>query len=568
MSLTKRLNNNWFKEDLVSVYCLATSSQKEAISRTVSGWHVWILLRILTVQKLWIASEIIHALRKKRAAGSKLKKSPTDHQQQNYRELRAKAKTLIRESREIREISRGSPYAFGPFLSSIIKRRPSLRRWARAMTIGRALEHQHLNRSPSCLTLTLCRLHCPLRGSHFVSTFHALTPHIKWAGDPGGNGFDISQRAWYKQSNWIRRNSSASAEGNRWPDRTVPDHVIQQILVARHFSGGQETREYCTYFQERKEKLCGELSISLLPVISKVLERCVLAGLRHHMSHLISREQHGFLAGRSCLTRLTSVLHYIGGQIDAGKQIDITNLDMSKGFDKVDHTKLLGRLHQYGITGKLHNWFRSYLQWRKQQVTVLGATSRELPVTSGVPQGSLLGPILILLFVDDLLNTVKTSRVVYYADGTKIFKSIDDIKDCNALQSDISDLVSWSESSAIISDQPKCKNQCITSKKSFAQPTYIINETHLESCDTEEDLGVWVSSNLNSDKQVTNSKRKPTNSSALCAELLGTSKAPKRVVHFMFLSSGAISATQPKYGRQSPLAYWSEKKTCSAVLQN
>ena len=205
MSLTKRLNNNWFKEDLVSVYCLATSSQKEAISRTVSGWHVWILLRISTVQKLWIASEIIHALRKKRAAGSKLKKSPTDHQQQNYRELRAKAKTLIRESREIREISRGSPYAFGPFLSSIIKRRPSLRRWARAMTIGRALEHQHLNRSPSCLTLTLCRLHCPLRGSHFVSTFHALTPHIKWAGDPGGNGFDISQRAWYKQSNWIRK---------------------------------------------------------------------------------------------------------------------------------------------------------------------------------------------------------------------------------------------------------------------------------------------------------------------------------------------------------------------------
>ena len=112
--------------------------------------------------------------------------------------------------------------------------------------------------------------------------------------------------------------------------------------------------------------------ISLLPVISKVLERCVLAGVRDHISHLISREQHGFLA---CVTQLTSVLHYIGGQLDAGKQIDVTNLDMSKAFDKVDHTKLLGRLHQYGITGKLHDWFRSYLQGRKQQVTVLGATS-------------------------------------------------------------------------------------------------------------------------------------------------------------------------------------------------
>ena len=78
----------------------------------------------------------------------------------------------------------------------------------------------------------------------------------------------------------------------------------------------------------------------------------------------------------------------------------------NKAFDKVDHTKLLGRLHQYGIAGKLHDWFSSYLQGHKQQVAVLGAISQELPVTSGVPQGSLLGPILFLLFVDDLSNAV------------------------------------------------------------------------------------------------------------------------------------------------------------------
>ena len=143
---------------------------------------------------------------------------------------------------------------------------------------------------------------------------------------------------------------------------------------------------------------------------------------------LISRNLHGFLPGRSCLTQLISVLHYIGGQLDAGKQIDIIYLDMSKAFDKVDHTKLRGRLQQYGISGKLHDWFRSYLQGRKQQVTVVGATSQELPVTSGVPQGTLLGPILFLLFVDDLPNTVKTSRVACYADEIKIFKSIDSIR--------------------------------------------------------------------------------------------------------------------------------------------
>ena len=183
--------------------------------------------------------------------------------------------------------------------------------------------------------------------------------------------------------------------------------------------------------------------ISLLPVISKVLERCVLTGLRDHISHLISREQHGFLSGRSCVTQLTSVLHYIGGKLDGGKQIDIIYLDMSKAFFKVDHTKLLGRLHQHDITVKLHDWFRSHLQGRKQQVAVLGDTSREFSVTSGVPQGSLLGPVSFLLIVDDLPNTVKTSRVACYADDTKIFKSIDSITDCNALESDLNDLVSW-----------------------------------------------------------------------------------------------------------------------------
>ena len=104
--------------------------------------------------------------------------------------------------------------------------------------------------------------------------------------------------------------------------------------------------------------------------------------------------------------------------------------------------------------------------------------------------------------MDDLSNAVKTSGVACYADDTKIFKSIDSITDCNALQSDLNNLVSWLESSGLIFNQSKCKYQCISRKKSLVQPTYTINETPLEACDTEKDLGVWVSSNLTSDKQV------------------------------------------------------------------
>ena len=104
--------------------------------------------------------------------------------------------------------------------------------------------------------------------------------------------------------------------------------------------------------------------------------------------------------------------------------------------------------------------------------------------------------------MDDLSNALKTLRVACYADDTKIFKSIDSITDCNALQSDLNNLVSWSESFGLIFNQSKCKYQCITRKKTLVQPTYTINETPLESCDTEKDLGVRVSSNLTLEKQV------------------------------------------------------------------
>ena len=141
------------------------------------------------------------------------------------------------------------------------------------------------------------------------------------------------------------------------------------------------------------------------------------------------------------MTQLTSVLNYIGGQLDAGKQIDLIYLDMKKALEPsylegCTNTALLANF----TTGSAYTY---------TDATGYSPRShfRELPVTSRVPQGSLLGPILSLLFVDDLPNTVLTSRVTCYVDDTKIFKSIESITDCRALQSDLNDLVSWSESS-------------------------------------------------------------------------------------------------------------------------
>ena len=183
------------------------------------------------------------------------------------------------------------------------------------------------------------------------------------------------------------------------------------------------------------------VEISLLTVLSKVLERCVLTKIRDHLLSLINNAQHGFIPGRSSTTQLLQVLHLIGSLLDSGKQTDVIYIDMSKAFDKVDDTALLYKLeHRSSISRPLLRWFKSYLSNRRQQVTVLGYTSPVSLVTSGVPQGSILWPILFPLYVNDLPDPVQNSKVACFADDTNLFKRIDTASDAALLQQDLGNL--------------------------------------------------------------------------------------------------------------------------------
>jgi hypothetical protein len=131
------------------------------------------------------------------------------------------------------------------------------------------------------------------------------------------------------------------------------------------------------------------------------------------------------------------VLDYIGRILDNGGQVNTIYLDMSKAVDPINHRKLINKLRNFGCRGSLLKWFSSYITGRRQRVTVLGATSNTLPISSGVPQGSILGPVLFLLYVKDLPDSVTTSKVAMFADYTKLFSAIKCQSDAVLLQNDL-----------------------------------------------------------------------------------------------------------------------------------
>ena len=189
-------------------------------------------------------------------------------------------------------------------------------------------------------------------------------------------------------------------------------------------------------------------------------------------------------------------------------------MDFQKCFDTVPHNRLIHKLKAYGITEEILLWITDFLIGRKQRVSIQNTMSNWLTVLSGIPQGSVLGPLLFVIFVNELPEIAK-STVYLFADDTKIFCSINNYDDPKILQDDLNILQNWSNTWLLKFHPDKCKRMTIGKPNEFTNTTYTLDKNgtlhNIENVEQEKDIGVIIDSNLEFDKHI-NAKINKANS--------------------------------------------------------
>ena len=224
---------------------------------------------------------------------------------------------------------------------------------------------------------------------------------------------------------------------------------------------------------------------------------------------ILSERQFGFVPGRSCTLQLLVCAEEWSRSLDNGKQIDVIYTDYSKAFDSVSHRKLMRKLHGLGVQGSVLTWIQEFLSNRKQKVND-GFSGWE-NVINGVPQGSVLGPVLFLIYINDLPEVVRDHMLKLFADDAKLIKAIDSGDDAVELQQSLDKMLEWSHDWGLKINASKCNALHLSKDTKTVHNKYFMKGGEpLETVEFEKDLGVYMDEKMSFETHVTNPSIWPT----------------------------------------------------------
>ena len=248
--------------------------------------------------------------------------------------------------------------------------------------------------------------------------------------------------------------------------------------------------------------------VSLTSIVCKVMESIIKDNIVTHLArnHLIHASQHGFMSSLSCQTNLLEYLDVLTRLIDAGQAVDVLYLDFAKAFDKVPHQRLLQKLRAHGITDKVNTWIECWLSGRQQRVVLNGKSSEWAPVTSGVPQGSVLGPTCFIIFINDIDEVVDIVNgfIFKFADDTKYGRTVISESDRELMQKDIDNLLKWAETWQMEFNGKKCKMVHFgrqNPRYTYTMGGYAPGGIVLDAVEVEKDIGVLIHESLKPSQQ-------------------------------------------------------------------
>lgn len=311
-----------------------------------------------------------------------------------------------------------------------------------------------------------------------------------------------------KKLGQINKNKSAGPDGIH--SRIlfeIKDHIVEYLTYIFNCSlkSGIVVEDWKKSYviplfkKGRRESVCNYRPVSLTSICCKLMESIIKDYIVAYFfrNNLFANCQYGFLPFRSTVLQLLKFMDILTNAVDSGDEVDVIYTDLEKAFDKISHERLLFKLREYKVHDEIIRWIRSYLSGRTFQVKIDNDLSDPFKVVSGVPQGSVLGPLLFLIYINDMYKVC--NNVFLFADDAKIYRILSDMEDTRNLQNDINSVLNWFDTWRMSVNIDKCFLLHVGRQHHIAD-YYMVNSegivVEIPKKDLVLDLGVFISSDL------------------------------------------------------------------------